>query len=179
MASPYLNGGLPMANSINVLGSAARVLHPQTNSGLQQNLYQQPYFSHINPSLDLIKPMIPNIPSNTSSSPQLWMGKERDNTWLQLPVCPVYYRFYKEKEGEMSTIGALGNYNLKDPNETSKEPKCSDATCHSGFAHPPPNVMKHVLTSGYVVCCQSFVFATKNGTTAQNAGCIRGEDKCR
>ena len=115
MASPYLNGGLPMANSINVLGSAARVLHPQTNSGLQQNLYQQPYLSHINPSLDLIKPMIHNIPNNTSSSSQIWMGKERDNTWLQLPVCPVFYRFYKEKEGEMSAIGALGNYNLKDP----------------------------------------------------------------
>ena len=176
MTSPYLNNALPMTNSMNVMGSAARVLQPQTNSVIQPNLYQQPYFSPVNTlDLSLVKPMMPNV----SNNPQLWMGKERDNTWLQLPVCPVFYRFYKEKENEMAMSGAIGNYNLKDPNEATKLPECSDATCHSGFAHPPPNVMKHVLTSGYVVCCQSFVFATKNGATAQNAGCIRGEDKCR
>ena len=180
MASPYLNSAIPMTNSMNVMGSATRVLQPHGNSVIQPNLYQQQFVSPVNPALDLslVKPIIPNVPSNLSS-PQLWMGKERDNTWLQLPVCPVFYRFYKEKESEMTISGGLGNYNLKDPNEATKVPECSDATCHSGFAHPPPNVMKHVLTSGYVVCCQSFVFATKNGTTAQNAGCVRGEEKCR
>ena len=180
MASPYLNSGLPMTNSMNVIGPATRVLHPPSNAVLPQTFYQQPFLSHMNPTLDLslAKPVMSNVTNNTSSS-QLWMGKERDNTWLQLPVCPVFYRFYKEKEGEMTSGVGLGSYNLKDPNEGSKQPECNDSTCHSGFAHPPSNVMKHVLTSGYVVCCQSFVFSTKNGTTGQNAGCVRGEDKCR
>ena len=178
MASPYLNNGLSMTTPFNVMGPAARVLQNPSNSVLPQNLYHPQFLSPTNSTLELplVKPIIPNVASGTSSS-QLWMGKERDNTWLQLPVCPVFYRFYKENEGGLPNEGEI-SYNLKDPKE-SGQPECNDATCHSGFAHPPPNVMKHVLTSGYVVCCQSYVFATKNGTTAQNAGCVRGEDKCR
>ena len=167
--NPYINNGISMATPINVLGPTARL---QTNAVVPQNFYSQPFLSAATPTLDLamVKPLIPSVPQSSAPS-ALWMGKERDNTWLQLPVCPVLYRHYRENE---TTI---------DENAFTNEPKenltCNDANCHSGFAHPPPNVMKHVLTSGYVVCCQSYVFATKNGSTAQNVGCVRGESKCR
>ena len=171
MATPYLNNGISMTTPINVIGPTTRVL-PPSNSVLPQNFYHQSFLSPTNSTLDLsmVKPLISNVANGVAASP-LWMGKERDNTWLQLPVCPVLYRYYRENDLEGEP-----NYNVKDPKE---KVECTDVNCHSGFAHPPPNVMKHVLTSGYVVCCQSFVFATKNGTTSQNAGCVRGEDKCR
>ena len=171
MTAPYLNNGLTMTTPISVIGQTARVLQ-QSNPILPQNFYSPPFLSPTPSTLDLslVKPLIPNVASSVAASP-VWMGKERDNTWLQLPVCPVLYRYYRENEGQ-----GENNYNLKDPKE---KVECNDANCHSGFAHPPANVMKHVLTSGYVVCCQSYVFATKNGTTSQNGGCVRGEDKCR
>ena len=177
MTSPYLHNGIPINAPINVIGPSTRAWSGAASSLLGQNVYSQPFFPTTNPMLDysLVKPIHPNVAGVNNTQSQLWMGKERDNTWLQLPVCPVFYRFYKELE---AGVEGVMNYNLADPKER-KQPECSDPNCHSGFAHPPANVMKHVLTSGYVVCCQSFVFATKNGTTAPHTGCVRGEDKCR
>ncbi len=60
-------------------------------------------------------------------------SKERDNTWLQLPICPSLWR---QKDLD----------HLQDCQ--------ADQGCHSNYAHPPSNVLKQALSSGYVVCCQ-------------------------
>ena len=65
-------------------------------------------------------------------------SKERDNTWLQLPVCPTIWR---QKE--------------KDKEEGDDVQACAeDQPCRSSYAHPPKHVLTQALASGYVVSCQ-------------------------
>lgn len=90
-------------------------------------------------------------------------AKEKDNTWLQLPICPALWR-------------------CRDTPETVVDcSKDSTLKCHANFAHPSRNVLQHALSSGYVVCCQSFVFAEygPSDTNIQRVGCTRGEAACK
>jgi hypothetical protein len=93
--------------------------------------------------------------------------KERDNTWLQLPICPTLWRQREAaaaSEKEAATIIC---------NE--------DQSCHINYAHPPIHVLKQALASGYVVSCQSYVFfayGPDDGSIAR-PNCKRGEDVCR
>lgn len=75
----------------------------------------------------------------------LFSGKERDNTWLQLQVCPT---------------------ELRSPRELCQAPT---ETCP--YAHPPEHVIKHVLTNGCIVSCHDFVFS--HGSNKR--GCTRYE----
>ena len=75
------------------------------------------------------------------------MAKERDNTWLQLPICPTLWR---QKDSKTPTPPAT-------PTVT---PTCKeDAPCQLSYAHPPEHVLNQALASGFVVCCQAFVFS--------------------
>ena len=65
------------------------------------------------------------------------MEKERDNTWLQLPVCPAVLR----------------------PNSSLEKCAHADGAGNCSFAHPPDHVLRHVLSNGYVVSCQDYVFS--------------------
>ena len=62
-------------------------------------------------------------PGGTPTSTPGYLDKERDNTWLQLPVCPTVLR----------------------PNAASLEVKCGPKPEEScPFAHPPENVFRLV-----------------------------------
>ena len=89
------------------------------------------------------------------------MAKERDNTWLQLQICPNIWR---QKEDKTPLLDC---------------PK--DAECRHSTAHPPKHVLDQSLASGYVVSCQAFVFAEygPNDGTMNRQPCSRGEDKCK
>ena len=58
------------------------------------------------------------------------MAKERDNTWLQLQICPDIWR-QKEDKGPL----------LECPEK---------AECRLIYAHPNKNVLDQSLVSGYV-----------------------------
>ena len=84
--------------------------------------------------------------------------------WLQLPICPVLWRQKEAKKGQVTT---------------SICPETKD--CHRSYAHPPEHVLNQALASGFVVCCQAFVFsnyAPDDGTVFRPK-CKRGEESCR
>jgi len=72
------------------------------------------------------------------------MDKERDNTWLQLAICPSVL-----KDGGKCVGG--------------DEEKCP-------YAHPPPSVLKFALGNGYVVSCHDFVFSHSSGSGGGSGG---------
>ena len=80
--------------------------------------------------------------------------KERDNTWLQLPVCPSVLR-------PPGTGGDRGG-----PCGAGDD---ADTVAACSFAHPPPHVLRHVLANGYVVSCHDFIFSR----TSKRGGCTR------
>ena len=59
----------------------------------------------------------------------------------------------------------------------------SDAAFYLFFdlGHPPKHVLEHLLTSGYIVCCQAYIFANfgSGGQSQERAGCSRGEALCK
>ena len=83
------------------------------------------------------------------------MAKERDNTWLQLQICPDIWR-QKEDKGPL----------LECPEK---------AECRLIYAHPNKHVLDQSLASGYVVSCQAFVFSTygANDGTMSRPPCTR------
>ena len=136
------------------------------------------------------------------------MAKERDNTWLQLPICPSVWR----------------------QKDVDKLVECdAENSCQLSYAHPPKHVLKMALgtllhcffklqrnlnmvpvtqpffsaclggcvvtcfllthatslslhsASGFVVSCQSFVFATygPDDGSISRPKCKRGEENCR
>ena len=178
MTNPFVNNGLSLTTPLNMFGASATARILPGSQPINQYYHPQTLMSTGNPAtfdLSTVKPLLPTLPQ-VASHTALGLGKERDNTWLQLPVCPLLYRHYHEGQADI----AEGNIDgCADGSQLPQQVTCDDSKCHSGFAHPPLNVMKYVLTSGYVVCCQSYIFATKNGATAQNSGCVRGETKCR
>lgn len=124
--------------------------------------------------------------------------KERDNTWLQLAICPKVLLAILDKPGPGLTPtegrGPSSSSPLKDSTppaleegakeklETQGCPKSAD--CRDSFAHPPEHVLMNALPSGHVVCCQAYVFAMKRGGPSASgpgspAGCRRGEDRCK
>ena len=88
------------------------------------------------------------------------MAKERDNTWLQLQICPNIWRQKEDK----SLLDCT-----------------SESDCRLSTAHPPKHVLDQSLASGHVVCCQAFVFASygPNDGTVSRPQCSRGEDRCK
>ena len=80
-------------------------------------------------------------------NPPLLMDKERDNTWLQVAVCPTILR---SKDQQLQPADA----------SFSREESHDEAQCP--YAHPPEHVK--VLDNGAVVSCHDFVFAHSNGT---------------
>ncbi len=84
--------------------------------------------------------------------------KERDNTWLQVAVCPSRLR-----PGERCPTASDDQ---KSPGEGDPD-RCA-------YAHPPDHVMKHVLSNGYVVSCHDFVFShSTSSVSARRGGCSR------
>ncbi len=80
--------------------------------------------------------------------------KERDNTWLQLPVCPSVLR--------PSGAGGDRGGPCGGGDDAGTVAACS-------FAHPPPHVLRHVLANGYVVSCHDFIFSH----SSKRGGCTR------
>lgn len=86
--------------------------------------------------------------------------KERDNTWLQLQVCPAIWR---------------------QRDEENPEPCVKDSACLMAYAHPPTHVLKQALEAGFVVSCQAYVFATyaPDDGNVHRQNCRRGETNCK
>lgn len=83
------------------------------------------------------------------------MAKERDNTWLQLQICPDIWR---QKEDKSPLLD------------------CPEkAECRLIYAHPSKHVLDQSLASGYVVSCQAYVFSTygANDGTMSRPPCSR------
>ena len=94
--------------------------------------------------------------------------------WLQLPICPVLWRQKETKIGQVTATTTT---------ITTTTSTCCPETkdCHRSYAHPPEHVLNQALASGFVVCCQAFVFsnyAPDDGTVFRPK-CKRGEESCR
>ena len=93
--------------------------------------------------------------------------------WLQLPICPVLWRQKETKIGQVTATTTT---------ITTTSTCCPETKdCHRSYAHPPEHVLNQALASGFVVCCQAFVFsnyAPDDGTVFRPK-CKRGEESCR
>ncbi|CAB4061606.1 unnamed protein product [Lepeophtheirus salmonis] len=75
-------------------------------------------------------------------------AKEKDNRWLQLPICPQLHA---------------------DPSSSCSSEK--DSSCED-YAHPSPKVLsRNKLKNGFVVCCHDYVFRHSG-----KGGCFKKDD---
>ena len=104
------------------------------------------------------------------TNPSLLLEKERDNTWLQVAVCPSILR----KDAGTTDIQDATSEATKKPDD---DKQCHDeASCP--YAHPPAHVK--ILDNGAVVSCHDFVFAHSNGAGDKpfnRRGCSRSNCK--
>ena len=102
------------------------------------------------------------------TSPPLFLDKERDNTWLQVAVCPTILR-KNEADGSEAAPAAAND-------QQQEQEKHDESQCP--YAHPPAHV--RILDNGAVVSCHDFVFAHSNGAGDKpfnRRGCSRNNCK--